>query len=116
MQAFIVSSDSMSTASEVAKKINEPKRRAHRRQGINLSNLKMIKIEDIPPPSRVSTPYKDLLRQIAKGHSVELTEQEVSLETAAAAVRRLQKLPEFKDFTVTRRTVDGEKRIYIMRK
>lgn len=112
----MVVSDNMSTASDIAKKSSEIKRRAHRRQGINLANLKIIKIEEIPPPSRISTPYKDLLRQIAKGHSAELTEQDVSLETAAAAVRRLQKLPEFKDYSVTRRTIDGEKRIYIMRK
>jgi hypothetical protein len=106
----------MSTASEPTKKGTEAKRRAHRRQGINFANLKIIRIEEIPPSSRVSTPYKDVLRQITKGHSLELTEQEVSLETAAAAVRRLQKLPEFKDFTVTRRTVEGQKRIYIIRK
>lgn len=107
----------MTTANEIAKKVNNTKRKAHlKRMGINLENLKIINTEDIPQPARAKTPYIDLLRQIPKGKTLELSEKEVSLETAAAAVRRLQKLPEFKDFSVTRRTIDGEKKIYIIRK
>lgn len=93
-----------------------PKEKKHilRRQGINFRNPNIIKADAIPPPSRASTPYKELLRKIDKGQALVLTDMEVSLETAAAAVRRLKRLPEFEDFTVTRRTVEGQKRLYIV--
>lgn len=93
-------------------------RKARRKRlGINFGNLTIINTTEIPPPARAKTPYKEVLRQITKGQALVLTEKEVSLETAAAAVRRLQKrVPEFKDYNVTRRTVDGEKRLYIIRK
>jgi hypothetical protein len=107
----------MTSASEEFKKNPPIERKARCKLGINFGNLNIINTEDIPPKSRVTTPYTELLRQISKGQALVLTEKEVSLETAAAAVRRLQRrVPEFKDYSVTRRTVDGEKRVYIIRK
>jgi len=114
----IVTSGNMTSASEESKKNLPIERKARRKRlGINFGNLRIINTVDIPPPSRVKTPYNEVLRQIDKGQALVLTEKEVSLETAAAAVRRLQRrVPEFKDYSVTRRTVDGEKRLYIIRK
>ena len=87
------------------------------RRGFDLENIKNIKIipaSEVPPPSRVRSPYRQLLLKIGKGQAVYLTPNQVSLATAAAAIRNLQKRGEFKDFKVTRRTVDGEKRLYII--
>ncbi|MCJ7559418.1 hypothetical protein MUO79_02215 [Candidatus Bathyarchaeota archaeon] len=84
------------------------------RKGLDLDHLNIVPKEEIPPKSRVSNPYKELLRRIPKGKAVVLTPHDVSLDTAAAAIRRLQKLPEFRDFTATRRTVDGQTRLFII--
>jgi hypothetical protein len=105
----IVEVKPMVKASEMVKTEQSTKR-----QGINFGKLNLIPADEVPQPSRASTPYKELLRQIAKGQALYLTEREVSLATAAAAVRKLQKLQEFKDFTITQRTVEGQKRLYII--
>jgi hypothetical protein len=84
------------------------------RRGFDLENIKIISANEVPPPSRVRSPYRQLLMKIGKGQAVYLTPWQVSLETASAAIRTLQKRGEFTDFKVTRRTVDGEKRLYII--
>jgi hypothetical protein len=84
------------------------------RRGFEVENIKIIQASEVPPASRVRSPYRQLLMKIGRGQAVYLTPQQVSLETASAAIRTLQKLGEFTDFKVTRRTVDGEKRLYII--
>jgi hypothetical protein len=84
------------------------------RRGFDLENIKIIPASEVPPPSRVRSPYRQLLLKIGKGQAVYLTPIQVSLATAAAAIRNLQKRGEFRDFKVTRRTIDGEERLYII--
>jgi len=52
--------------------------------------------------------------KIGKGQALILTEEQVNLTTAAAAIRKLQKEEEFKNFNVTQRTVNGEKKLYVI--
>ena len=85
-----------------------------KRKGLDFDNLNIISADEVPPKSRVHTPYRELLKRIGKGQALILTEAEVSLETASAAVRRLQRRGEFRDFKVTRRTINGEKKLYII--
>ena len=84
------------------------------RKGIDPNNLKIIPESEVPPPTRASTPYRKILKKISKGSALVLSEREVSLATARAAIRTLQKRGEFKDFTITQRTIDGEKKLYII--
>jgi hypothetical protein len=84
------------------------------RQGLDLESIKIFPASEVPPPSRVRTPYRELLQKIGKGQATYLSPHDVSLNTAAAAIRKLQRRGGFKNFKVTRRTVDGEKRLYII--
>ncbi len=86
------------------------------RRGLDLDNIKIISASEVPASSRVRTPYRELLQKIGKGQATYLTPHDVSLDTAAAAIRRLQRRggEEFKNFKVTRRKVEGELRLYII--
>jgi len=88
-------------------------KRTARRRSLDYANLPKIKVSEIPSKSKAASQFIALLRQINKGEAVVLSENDFSLETAAAAVRRLRKQPEFKNITVTRRTINGEKKLYI---
>jgi hypothetical protein len=99
-------------ANQMSENSPEIKRIAKRRI-LNYASLPKISISEIPPISKGSTQVQELLRQIHKGEAVIISENVFSLETAAAAVRRLRKKAEFKNFTVTRRTISGEKKLYI---
>jgi hypothetical protein len=85
-----------------------------KRKGLDFENLNIIPASEIPPKSKVHTPYQELLRQIGKGQALILSENEVSIATASAAVRRMRKQNEFKKFTVTQRTINGEKKLFII--
>ena len=96
---------------------NEVRLRKHGkivRSGLNVENLTTFPISEIPPPTRATTPYRQLLSKIGKGDAVCLTDKQVSLGTASNALRKLLAEPEFKDYKVTRRTIEDEVRLYII--
>jgi hypothetical protein len=85
-----------------------------KRKRLVYAELPKISLTQIPPKSKASSEVQELLRQMNKGEAVILSEdQGYSLETIAGAVRRLRKMPEFKNFSVVRRTVGGVKKLYI---
>jgi len=85
-----------------------------KRKGVELRNLSIIEESEVPATYRRYTPYREILKRIGKGKALVLSEDEVSLDTAAAALRRLQRRGEFKNFRATRRTIDGKKHLYII--
>lgn len=103
---------------EQPSKSTEPAKKKYRilRKGLDLEHLNLVPKDAIPPKSKVSTPYRELLKRIPKGQAAVLTEHDVSLDTAAAAIRRFQRRGEYQNFKVTRRIVDGQKRLYVINK
>ena len=86
-----------------------------KRKGLDLENLTIIDAEQVPAKPKRYTPYRDVLRRIRKGKALVLSEEEVSIETARAAIRRLQKKGEFTKLTVTqRKSANGTRKLYVV--
>jgi hypothetical protein len=91
----------------------KPKKQRIQRTGLDLDNVPIFSAKEIPPSTRTSIPFKELLRKLDRGQATYITDRQVSLGTASQRLRELLKTPEFKGYTAYRRTVEGEKRLYI---
>jgi hypothetical protein len=90
------------------------KRQGKKRTGIYIKDINPFPASEVPSSSKAKTPFKELLNRIPKGQAIFITDNQVSLGTASQALRKLLDTPEFKDYKVTRRTIDGETRLYII--
>lgn len=93
-------------------KETRPKRK--NRSGLNFKSIEYFPKDEVPQPTRSSTPFKELLQKIPDDQAIYITDKQVSLGTAGNALRKLLAEPQFKNYEVTRRTVDGEIRLYII--
>jgi len=86
-----------------------------KRSGIDFENLTVIDESEVPAKPKRYTPYRKLLKRIRKGKALVLSEEQISIDTARAAIRRLQKKGEFMNLTVTqRKNEDGIRILYVI--
>jgi len=85
-----------------------------KRKGIDLKNLPIIDESEVPDKPKRYTPYRELFKRIGNGKALVLTDNDVNLTTARAALRRLQRKGEFKQMMATQRTVEGKRTLYII--
>ena len=86
-----------------------------KRRGIDTKNLTIIEESEVPAKPKRYTPYREIFRRIRKGKALVLSDEEVNIETARAAIRRMQKQGEFKKLIITQRKgEDGIRKLYVI--
>lgn len=86
-----------------------------KRKGLDIKDLKIIDEDEVPAKPKRYTPYREIFRRIQKGKALVISDEEIGVDTARAAIRRLQKKGEFAKLIVTQRKgEDGIKRLYII--
>jgi len=86
-----------------------------KRKGLDIKDLKIIDEGEVPAKPKRYTPYREILRRIRKGKALVISDEEIGVDTARAAIRRLQKKGEFAKLTLIQRTCeDGIKRLYVI--
>jgi hypothetical protein len=83
-------------------------------KGLELNQLKIIEISDIPDMSR-PTPYRELAEKVPIGKAIVVTDEEINIDSVRTGIQRLQKNGEFKDIVMKQRTVDGLRHLFIMK-
>jgi len=86
-----------------------------KRKGVDLNNLTIIDESKFPEKRVRYTPYREILQSIPKGKAVVISDEEISVDTLRAGVRRLQKKGEFTKILIrSTKGVDGIKRVYLL--
>jgi hypothetical protein len=86
-----------------------------KRRGLDPKNLKIIEEEEVPAKPQRYTPYREVLGRIRKGKALVISDEEISVDTARAAIRRLQRKGEFKKLVLSQvKGQDGIKKLYVV--
>ena len=86
-----------------------------KRRGIDIKSLTIIDENEVPAKPKRYTPYREMLKRIRKGKALVISDGEIGIDTARAAIRRLQKKGEFSKLVITQRKgEDGIRRLYVI--
>lgn len=86
-----------------------------KRKGVNPKSLTIIDESEVPAKPVRFTPYREILKRIRKGKAAVISDEEVSVDTVRAGIRRLQRRGEFKRIVMAqRKREDGVRVLYII--